>query len=173
MSGIGSPHATPRPPSAGGGGRSPTAFRLPTRRSGRIPALPYPPARWAQRTNSGMRPFCMYYGSEYINHDVARSRHSNDNGLVEANNGRGDPQALGLWLHRGAARRSDHGVLWRAPEPIRPPPLRGTRGAPPGKQSLRDSHTPTASTAIHGFIEPKIRKEASRTSLLPFRLILR
>jgi transposase InsO family protein len=64
------------------------------------------------------------YGSEYINHDVARllgkllieqtksrSRHSNDNGLVEANNGRGDPQALGLWLHLGAARRSDHGVL--------------------------------------------------------------
>jgi len=47
-----------------------------------------------------MDPFCRYYGSEYINRDVSRllgkllieqtksrSRHSNDNGLVEANNG--------------------------------------------------------------------------------------
>jgi transposase InsO family protein len=47
-----------------GGSRRPAPFRRLARRSGRIPALPYPPAKCVQRISSAMDPFCRYYGPE-------------------------------------------------------------------------------------------------------------
>ena len=44
--------------------RWPARFRPLSRRSGRIPALPYPPPRCSQLISSIADLFCMYYGSE-------------------------------------------------------------------------------------------------------------
>lgn len=89
----------------GSGLHRPASFRRLMRRSGRIPAEPYPPPRRLQNSricelNPTTDSFCTYYGSEYINHTVARllqkllieqtksrPRRSNDNGLVETKNG--------------------------------------------------------------------------------------
>jgi hypothetical protein len=48
----------------GSDGRRSGRFRPLSRRSGRIPALPYPPLRWFQPISSMRTPFCMYYGPE-------------------------------------------------------------------------------------------------------------
>jgi hypothetical protein len=52
-----------------GGLCCPTPFRRLARRSGRIPALPYPPAKCVQRISSRMYPFCRYYGPQFIAKD--------------------------------------------------------------------------------------------------------
>jgi len=47
------------------GSRRSEPFRPLSRRSGRIPALPYPPLRSFQPISSMPDPFCMYYGGEF------------------------------------------------------------------------------------------------------------
>lgn len=49
----------------GGVFRRPLPFRLLTRRSGRIPAFPYPLVRCVKPSSSCVGPFCGYYGSEF------------------------------------------------------------------------------------------------------------
>jgi transposase InsO family protein len=48
----------------GSGCHRPERFRPLSRRSGRIPALPYPPLRCFQAISSMPVPFCRYYGPE-------------------------------------------------------------------------------------------------------------
>ena len=53
------------------------------RRSGRIPALPYPPAKCVQRISSRMDPFCRYYGTELTSrHFLAEESTSGSNWLT-------------------------------------------------------------------------------------------
>jgi hypothetical protein len=56
---------TPESRKLGNGLRRPERFRPLSRRSGRIPALPYPPLRCLQFICSMPTPFCRYYGPEF------------------------------------------------------------------------------------------------------------
>ena len=74
----------------GNGARRPERFRPLSRRSGRIPASPYPPLRCLHTISSMPTPFCRYYGSEFAGRasSALSPPRPVENGFVESFTGR-------------------------------------------------------------------------------------
>jgi hypothetical protein len=117
----------PESPGLRVGFRRPARFRPLSRRSGRIPALPYPPPRCSQLISSIADPFCMYYGSEFVNEamiqyclrngiELTRSRpyRKNDQAWIEQKNGAIVRKLLGYRRFEGIAAAHAMGCLYGA-----------------------------------------------------------